>query len=314
MESIASRPLFTSIFQGGGDIFTPLAGSVYFYGILEERSKHVEALRAAATAVKFLNIDEISLYEIKVGTGEIGSFNLRNQDHFHNLFRSLACNSIYIDITGLGHHVWAPLLRTALDFGLTVRAVYVEPLDYHYSPSPRQGAIFDLSERIEGISPIPLFTTLLRAREQDVCFVPLLGFEGARLAHMIDQVEPPGQKIVPIVGVPGFRAEYPFHAYLGNVADLRETGAWKNVRFAKANCPFSLFYVLDDVFDRYAEEHIKIAPIGTKPHALGAVLKSIHSKRPVELIYDHPKRKEGRTSGMYHCLVYDVSEFIRGVQ
>ena len=169
----------------------------------------------------------------------------------------------------------------------------------------------DLSEKIEGIAPIAaLFTTLADIQSERVCFVPLLGFEGTRFAYMIEQVEPPGGKIVPIVGVPGFQVEYPFYTYLGNQPQLEATKAWKYIRYARANCPFSLFYVLEDVLKAYPHDHIKIAPIGTKPHALGAVLLCVASARTIELVYDHPRRKKQRTTGAAHLLEYALSEFL----
>jgi hypothetical protein len=311
MEYIPNRPLFTDSYDSP-DEFSPEPGSAYIYGIFEERSKHIERWRSTARDVRFIQLTERSLFEASTDVDAVPNIVLRNKDYFQRLFASIGRTTIYVDITGLGHHVWAPLVRTALEYSLRLRAVYVEPADYHYSPSPRQGEIFDLSERIQGIAPIPLFTTLIQRREEDICLIPLLGFEGTRFAYMIEQVQPPGQKIVPIIGVPGFRPEYPFHTYLGNAPKLTETQAWKNVRYAKANCPFSLFYVLHDVFRLFAREHLKIAPIGTKPHALGAVLQCISSQRTIELVYDHPKRKVQRTSGAYHCLVYCISEFMRG--
>ena len=311
MELVLDRPLFTDVYEGP-DQFTPAEGSAYLYGIFEERSRHIEAWRRATRDVLFVQLAERSQYEATTDHSDAKVISLRDRDHFARLFSSIGRETIYIDLTGLGHHVWAPLVRTALDCGRRLRAVYVEPLDYHYSARPREGEIFDLSERIEGIAPIPLFTSLIEPPEEGVCFVPLLGFEGTRLAYMIEQVDPPGDKIVPIIGVPGFRAEYPFHTYLGNTPKLIETGAWKNVRFARANCPFSVFYVLADIMSTFASEHVKIAPIGTKPHALGAVLQCIASSRSIELVYDHPKRKPQRTSGSFHCLVYSISEFMPG--
>jgi hypothetical protein len=50
--------------------------------------------------------------------------------------------------------------------------------------------------------------------------------------------------------------------------------------------------------------------IGTKPHALGAVLFSLMSGCPTELVYDHPIRKPGRTDGTERLLVYHVSAII----
>ena len=70
--------------------------------------------------------------------------------------------------------------------------------------------------------------------------------------------------------------EYPFYAYHGNRSALTETQAWKDVRFAIANCPFSLYYLLEDVAYDYPGDMLKIAPIGTKPHALGAILFALN--------------------------------------
>jgi hypothetical protein len=309
MDSIFNRPLFTDVYERP-EQFVPEGGSAYIYGIFEERSRHVELWRNAATDVLFVELNETGAYRAGTNLPEIPTISLRDKTQFSAFFSVIGRKTVYVDFTGLGHHVWAPLIRTALESMRRLRAVYVEPADYHYSTSPRQGEIFDLSERIEGIAPIPLFASLVEPREEEVCFIPLLGFEGTRLAYMIEQVDPPGEKIVPVVGVPGFRAEYPFHAYFGNAPKLTETEAWKNVRYARANCPFSLFYVLEDIFRAYPTEHLKIAPIGTKPHALGAVLQCIASSRSVELVYDHPKRKRGRTSGAFHSLVYSISEFM----
>lgn len=311
MELIPERPLFTNVFEKPED-FVPAKGSAYVYGIFEERSKHVETWRRAASDVEFIELRELSAYVVETNLADIPRITLRNKDDYLAFFRAIGRREVYLDFTGLGHHIWAPLVRMALECHLQLRAVYVEPADYHYSVAPRQGEIFDLSERIDGIAPIPLFANLSEPREENVCFIALLGFEGTRFAYMVEQVGPPGQKIVPIIGVPGFRAEYPFHTYQGNTQKLMETESWKNVRYARANCPFSLFYVLDDIFASFDTEYVKIAPIGTKPHALGAVLKCIASNRPVELVYDHPKRKQQRTSGAFHCLVYDVSEFMPG--
>jgi hypothetical protein len=191
---------------------------------------------------------------------------------------------------------------------IEVSVVYVEPFDYKPSAIPTEGTIFDLSERIQGISPLPGFISLIERRPEKTCLVPMLGFEGARFAHVLEQVQPLGEKVVPIVGVPGFKPQYPFHAYLGNRTALSDSQSWRNVRFAAANCPFSLFYLLKEIHAEYEHHTLKLAPIGTKPHALGAVLYAISGERPgpVELVYDHPIRKRGRTKGTSRLLVYDV--------
>jgi hypothetical protein len=232
---------------------------------------------------------------------------LRSEKQLAAFWADAARRALFLDITGLAHHVWAPLLKAALATGRQVSVVYTEPFDYTFSKAPTEGEIFDLSERITGVAPIPGFTSLVDEGEDEFCFIPLLGFEGTRFAYLLEKVQPSGGKIVPIVGVPGFRPEYPFHTYQGNTLPLRQTAAWKNVRFAIANCPFSALYALEDVASEHPLDLLKIAPIGTKPHALGAVLFALTTRRRVELIYDHPIRKATRTSGRNRLHVYHVS-------
>lgn len=308
MVELRGRPLFTQQFDSAKRIQPP-SGATYLYGLLEERSEHVNSWMQSATGVHFEEIveDDIAPF-ISVGAQRLS---LRRRDDLKAYLARLPNDIIYIDMTGLSHHVWAPLVAVALESKKDVRVIYVEPINYRYSDHPLKGEIFDLSERINGIAPLPLFASLRTPKDGDTCLIPLIGFEGARFAFMIEEVDPPGGKIFPVIGVPGFRAEYPFHAYLGNQQKLEETRSWQNVRYAKANCPFQLFYVLDEIATNSGSSFVKIAPVGTKPHALGAVLYCLARGQQVEIVYDNPKRKKSRTGGTHHFLLYSVSDFLR---
>ena len=310
--SLRNRPIPTKLFNSP-ERFRPSCDSLYVYSrSTERRSKHVDSWSAQTRGVTLLCISEFSRstfsYVSKRGKESIS---LRGSSGLQEFWKSNAKGAVYIDITGLPHHVWGPLLRASLDSNLAVRVVYAEPVEYRFQKSPTPSDIFDLSERIEGIAPIPTFVSLTDEPSEDATvFVPLLGFEGARFAFMLEQVQPPGEKIVPIVGIPGFRLEYPFYAYQGNQLPLRSSGAWKKVRFATANCPFSLYYELEDISQEFCGNRLKIAPIGTKPHALGAFLFAIRSSGTVEIVYDYPIRKARRTEGAARILVYYVSRFV----
>lgn len=309
---IRDRPILTDIHQQVYS-FIPEGGSAYLFATsVEDRSAHSGEWEDKSKDVRFARITEQTPNTFTVElTGSVRTVSLRSIRQLHDFWKAVDRQLIYLDITGLSHHVWAPLLRTGLTTTCQIMAVYVESADYRFSAAPMEGEIFDLSEKISGISPIPGFVSLTEVAEQDVCFVPLLGFEGTRLAYIVEQVQPPGGKIVPVIGVPGFRPEYPFYSYHGNKSVLTETRAWKNVCFAMANCPFSLYYLLEDIAARYPRDLLKIAPIGTKPHALGAILYTILSRRRIELVYDHPIRKAQRTEGTARLLVYHVSTFAR---
>jgi hypothetical protein len=309
MGIIRDQPLLTEVVQL--DTFRPEVDSAYIFGSSgEERSDHSSAWEEGARGVAFIRItlQERAYFEASGHTGS-PRVSLRSREQLQAFWSSIPSETVYLDITGLGHHIWAPMLRVGLSSKRKVIGMYAEPRDYRPSPTPTEGEIFDLSERIAGISPIPGFTSLSEPGDEDFCFVPLLGFEGTRFAYLLEQVQPPGGKIIPVVGVPGFKAEYPFYTYLGNRAWLGNTRAWRNVRFARANCPFSLFYLLQEIAAEHPRDTLKIAPSGTKPHALGAVLYALASPRTVELVYDHPIRKASRTAGTDHLLLYHLSTF-----
>ena len=234
---------------------------------------------------------------------------LRNKSAIGEFVGSIP-GDLYIDMTALSHHVWAPILRVALAQKRTTRVLYIEPQDYLRTPSGVEGEIFDLSERINGVEAIPGFVSLRDEFDDQPCFVPMLGFEGKRTAHVLEQVQPQGDKIFPIVGLPGFRAEFPFYTFESNVRLLQDTQAWKNVRYAAAHNPFSAYETLGRIQTANPGSLLKIAPIGTKPHALGAFLYALHSGRNVEFVYDFPIRKSNRTIGVGKVFIYRISEFV----
>jgi hypothetical protein len=308
--AIKERPLLTDVFEQASD-FTPDPRSVYIYGSSpEERSEAGQTWMTRGLDVDIARAVEQLPSEVTFEIqGTRVQLALRSETKLVGFLRQLKRERLYLDITGLTHQVWAPLMRAAFKAGITVNGIYVEPAEYKFSATPTEGEIFDLSERITGISPLPGFASLGEAREADICLVAFLGFEGARFSYIIEQVQPPGRNIFPVIGVPGFQPEFPFFAYHGNRFPLTQSLSWPNARYAIANCPFSAFYVLSDIAEIYPNYALKVAPIGTKPHGLGAVLFCIVSPRAVELIYDHPIRKPGRTSGTSRLLLYHLSSF-----
>jgi hypothetical protein len=312
MAPVRDRPLLVDAHDNPAT-FVPEEAAVFVVGTsVEDRISHLEEWKEHAGKVRFVHLrdDGKNQFSYLIDT-QWKAISLRSDKQLQEFWAALAARTFYLDLTGFPHHIWAPLVRSCLIGGYRLMVIYVEPGEYRYNVAPTEGEIFDLSERISGIAPIPGFASLRETREEQVCFVPLIGFEGRRFAYMVEQVQPPGGKIVPVVGVPGFRPEYPFHAYLCNRTTLMETRAWRNMRFANANDPFSLYYLLQDIAEDNRDDFLKIAPIGTKPHALGAVLFAITTPARVELVYDHPIRKAKRTKGFSRLLVYHVSTFLR---
>ena len=303
-----SEPVFTEVIPNAADL-RPRSGSLYIGGTsVEERSEHLSAWEDACYDVTFARLERA---DRTAGTFRIGrrtrTVLLRSVTSVREFLELDDFTSYYLDVTGLPHHVWAPLLRGILNRRQPAFGVYAEPGDYRVSASPTEAAIFDLSERIEGIAPLPGFASFPGATEEDVVFVPLLGFEGPRFTFMLENVQPKRENIVPVVGVPGFRAEYPFYTYMGNRAKLWETRSWQNIRFAAANCPFALYNLLTELSAEQPGRRMVVAAIGTKPHAIGAVLFYLWHPARTELLYDHPVRKAARTSGTSRVCVYNFA-------
>ena len=322
MPSPLEQPLLTRLFEDW-DSFELEPGSTFIHGTsVEERSVHPATWERAANGVNFLSF---SSFENSTGdsgerdfsncTAEIGGsqmdLQLRSGNQLRDFFLNIESNTIYIDITGLAHHVWAPLLRAAIHSSKEVYVVYVEPRTYTFSRTPTEAEIFDLSETIHGISPLPGFSVLSEPEdEESVLLVTFLGFEGHRLAYVLEQVQAPGKKIIPIIGVPGFIPVFPFHTYLGNKNILAPGTLHSEIRHIMANSAFDAFYILQQIAATYPDDALKIAPIGTKPHALGAILYTIWTDRSVEIVYDHPIRKPNRTIGNANILLYEVNQLL----
>lgn len=308
-RALAARHVPTTLYGDPKD-FRPEEGSAYFYGHTdEERSSHLDAWTEEGLTVPVL----IEPYPDEIGVNTSGGaqrLSLYSRKHLDALWRGVG-DIVYVDITGLPHHVWAPLIAGALRAEKTLRVVYVEPGDYKRSRARYQ--LYDLSEERLGIRPLPGFASLFPTYD-DFTFVPLLGFEDARFSYVLNKVDPLADRVYPVVGVPGFRPEYPSETYRSNRRTLSDgpRGLYtQNVRFADAACPFRLYYVLEDIAAVHSSSVIKVGLLGTKPHALGAVLFALANRMSgVELVYDHPQRSGGRTRGTSRLLVYHLSAFV----
>jgi hypothetical protein len=217
--------------------------------------------------------------------------------------------TVYFDMTAIALRTWAPLLRAAISSGKMFRFVYVEPNQYPRAPDGSGGG-FDISELTEGISAVPGFARIADSSNDPVPFVPLLGFEGGRLTRVIQKLEAPLESTFPILGVPGYRVEFPFHALAGNKRELAKAFVHTRVTAARANCPFDAFFELSRIHAKMGGSRLQVAPLGTKPHALGATLFAIARGAVIELVYDHPKRAARPSHGISRVCLYFVSEFM----
>lgn len=298
--------------------FNVRTGAVYIYGESVENRSHLPPHWTSAQRCQFFQLEELE-YEASSFRMAGREYRLRSRRDIEAFVDRVldASQAVYVDITGLSHHVWAPVVselvsRVQRDPGTAVQlsVVYVEPLHYTKSKLPRPGDIFALSDKLHGIRPLPGLVRLRRQGSDKGVLVALIGFEGWRFDAVLAKLEPDAGIVVPIIGVPGFRAEYPFYTVEGNVIPLDRDDNWTRRQFATANDPFEVFEILSALQERHREALLRIAMVGTKPHALGAII--YHAVKPElsELIYDNPVRSAGRTDSDRTLLQYDVSSFL----
>ncbi|WP_147445357.1 hypothetical protein [Corallococcus aberystwythensis] len=190
----------------------------------------------------------------------------------------------------------------------TVDIVYAEPHQYRFHSSPASSTIFNLSDSFLGVSPLPGFAKLQGPEENSKpIFIVFLGFEGMRASQIAITLESV-PKTVPVLGIPGFQMEFPAHAISCNWEFLEEARAHTDIQFAKASCPFEAYEALKTVQDENPSAYMYIAPIGTKPHALGAILFALENPQSVEIVYDHPVRSPQRSSGVGPIHIYRIKE------
>lgn len=293
--------------------FRPVDKSLYIYGhSTEDRSLLVNDLTAdtSLSDVIFVEIeypDKDLIIDKK--TGE--QYFLRSSKSIKKLFETYSTTTVYIDVSGLNNRISASLLKNALEIdNLSVRVVYTEPEHYDIEKFKEEGVLCkDLSERIEGIEPLPGLANII-PDDVDMKFIALLGFEGGRFTQMYETVQPPTDKIIPVIGVPGYRPEYPFVAYWENRRPLISTESWQFVEYAAANSLVDIFFLLKKIKNKPPISKIKLAPIGTKPHAIGAILFAIKYPKDVEIVFDNPIRKSKRTKGVGLIVESKVSELL----
>lgn len=290
--------------------FAPVPESAYVYASArEDRSGIASRWVQSARMVAHVEDQGRDSFTVRIGQ-TFATYRLRSRTEMSS-FASGLPETVYLDITGLDHQVWAPMLRSLLAEAKRLWVTYLEPAQYTRSLAPTEGTTHDLSERFAGIAPLPGFARLREVDDERCVFVPILGFEGTRLVRMVEHVQPSSERTIPIVGVPGFRPEFPFDAFRANRIPLLDADRWRNLRYATANCPFDLFFVLREIAMAFPGSDMRLAPIGTKPHGLGAVLFALSAESVVELIYDNPIRKAGRTRGSARLCLYDVATFVR---
>ena len=238
--------------------------------------------------------------------------NLREFEGFLNkIFNGVEIGALTIDATTLSIAELLYIFRWVKKHQnqITLKIIYAEPENYTSridTQSDFGKHQFSLSDDSRGYIALPGFTRAVNGRNKSHVLA-LLGFERVRLGQLLSNDE--GAYInsfTPIFGVPGFKPYYDKHSVYQNIDLITRSG--EKPEFSSANNPFATYNLLSEISDSLPDFLINIAPIGTKPMAIGACLFLVNNNIKAGLMYDHPYKKKGRSEGVskVHCFVVEL--------
>ncbi|MBA7537795.1 hypothetical protein ES705_30065 [subsurface metagenome] len=121
-------------------------------------------------------------------------------------------------------------------------------------------------------------------RGQKRLLVILLGFDGD-LSREINEDVAPVETIV-VNGFPGYAPKFKDISLICNEKLIYEQGI--DISYSRANNPFETYNLLENLKKKYRDFFINIAPLGTKPMALGACMFAIHHPE-ARVVYPMPE-------------------------
>ena len=224
-----------------------------------------------------------------------------------------------VDITGISQPAIFFLLKLLYeDEDLrpsNLFVAYTEPLRYKAKVFPSSEDVFELTERFIGLKALPGFIRKPE-REKNQLLVLLIGFEGKRAKYVCETLEIPARDMRIVLGFPGFRPGWQYLAYGSNQSMLEYFQAYNFLSLAAANNPFDAYNSLLELHTEQVksgiETRITVAPVGTKPHALGAAMFALHYSSITRLVYDFPvKSRRLRSEGYGTTWIYNFSALVR---
>ena len=175
---------------------------------------------------------------------------------------------------------------------------YTEPESYRYADGT-----FDTYQATVGpldIREIPGFPGTPRSSRASSLTV-LLGFDG-QLAIAINEDVAPRETIV----VNGFPSYFPKIQDISLVNNERLLSGARELFYAPADNPFETYNMLHGIRNRAPDSSMTLAPLGTKPMALGACMFAIDND-DVRVVYPRPKVYVSQTTrASWQSWRYDV--------
>lgn len=167
-------------------------------------------------------------------------------------------------------------------YGIRVYDIfYTEPLSYHFPE--KSFTSYKSSKGPLTILEIPGYSG--REKRNDLrLLIILLGFDGDLAKEICEDITP--SKIILVNSFPGYIPKYKDMSLVAN--EKLTSNKHNKIMYSRADNPFELFNLLSKIECEHKGYFINIAPLGTKPMALGACLYALMNNS-VRVIYPYPE-------------------------
>ena len=292
------------------DCFITAAGSDYrAYQILEQFEKHSVQLN------NFLVLDFIERFEY-LSPEDIEAYNLYESFGFKpdlikcSIMDPSSCIKSHLDLK----HKLSPDDHIAIDISCftkpyffsiikylkeqigvkLVTIFYTEPMSYIFNEGDYHSGHGQLS-----VMEVPGYPGL-NTRTTESVLVILLGFDGELSSFVTEDVA--SDKTILVNGFPAYSQSFKDLSIIKNETLLGNVGT--KIKYVKANNPFETFNLLEMLKKEHPDAFFNIAPLGSKPMALGACLfslldESVRIVYPRPEIYAHKTTRECNYSWLY---------------
>jgi len=189
-----------------------------------------------------------------------------------------------------------------------ISMLYTEPALYN-APHRHEEVLarreFDLSEDVWGYRAIPgVIQELHEGKRQRIVF--LLGYEGERFDRAFEELPIVPKNCYVVFGVPAFQPGWEMDSFSNNVQVMQERQIRHQLFFCGADNPLAVLEQLERIYHQAESEDFFVAPIGTKPQGIAAVLFAC-KHNDIGILYDHPSRRQERTAGVGPCHLFEFS-------
>lgn len=273
---------------------------------LDERGESACACAPAKARVKLeFGVEDMSL---TVGT------ETKSSDLAAELLGGYDLQKVFLEATTLGFAELFCAANALLSSGATtLNIIYVEPGEYtRVSKGANQ---FALSEPTRGYVAIP--NAIVDLSSEDVeAGVFFLGFEPERLDRALEEYQMIASKDVKLVfGIPAYHPGWELDAIVPHLPALAQHKL--QLDYCSANDPEAAFECLERTRSALgADRRMFVAPIGPKPCGIASAIFATVYPDQVGLLFDHPRRKPKRSSGvdLWHRFTVVVEKDAEAVQ